>query len=366
LRILLVALGIYHAKGGIEKFNQRTLRVLSHLVDSGCIEEVTVISLWDHQKEVEKYFPNLNIKGFSRSKIRTIWAFLLEILGNHYDKILFAHVLLYPLMIISKIFSRKSNIFLFVYGRDVWEKPPWFKGMIVSKLVKKIISISNYTINKMSSVYDIVIEKQNILSTAIDFMETEEAPRFSQDSPVFQILSVSRLSLSSQHKNIDKVITALPQVLANFPMVSYTIVGGGDWKPELEALSEKLGLVDKITFTGEINEEDLQKQYQTANLFVLPSDGEGFGIVFLEAWQHHLPVIASKYGAAPEVVRNGQDGYCVEPTPGEIAWAIIDLLSNRDKAQKMGESGYLRVKTHFTHEAFETRLTQILFDGLGS
>ncbi len=366
MKILMVALGIYHAKGGIEKFNQRVLRVLSHLVDSGSVEKVTVISLWDHQNELEQHFPNINMLGFSRSKLRTFMTFIREILSQHYDRILLDHVLLYPLLLISALISRKSKTIICVYGYEVWDKPSMIKKWVVTHLADKIISISDFTTRKMLETYGIINEKFSTLPPAINLKRLFTRQTADDSHCIFRLLSVSRLSTAARYKNIDKVILALPDVIKSFPMARYTIVGDGDLKTELEELSKSLGLEAVVTFTGGVSEQVLCENYQASDLFILPSDEEGFGIVYLEAWHYHLPVIASKYGAAPEVVRDGLDGYCVKPTPAEITIAITDLLSNRDRAREMGESGYLRMKTHFTHEQFETRLSQILLDQVRS
>ena len=360
MKILFITLGIFQDKGGIGKFNQRVIRVLSNLVSSGEVDEFSVISLWDYQEELEINYQNINIRGLNRNKVKTFWVFMRYILSHKYSEILFAHVLFYPLFVISSLFSRKSKRILFVHGIDVWDKPTKIKGLIVSNLIDKIISVSNFTINKMVGSYGIDERKFHLLYNAIDFEESDENLHIYHEPDTFQLLSVSRLCNSSKHKNIDQIIIALPDILKIYPMVRYNIVGDGNWKSELQELSRTLQMNNKITFLGRISEKDLEDQYKTADIFVLPSVGEGFGIVFLEAWNHHLPIITSNQGAAPEIIRDRLEGLCIEPTPDEITKAIFYLLSNPEVTKKMGNSGYLRLKEHFTHEKFDHNLQQIL------
>ena len=97
---------------------------------------------------------------------------------------------------------------------------------------------------------------------------------------------------------------------------------------------------------------------------MLPSVGEGFGIVFLEAWKHRLPVVAGNKDASAEVVTHSHNGLCVDPdSPQELAEAVTGLLRNPKRAERMGGAGYETVLERYTHAHFRQRLWEILRDG---
>jgi glycosyltransferase involved in cell wall biosynthesis len=173
------------------------------------------------------------------------------------------------------------------------------------------------------------------------------------------LISVSRLG-ANRYKNIDKVIMALPRVLAAFPDTHYDIIGDGPCRPELEQMARASGIAERVHFLGAVDELRRDAVYAAADVFVLPSTGEGFGIVFLEAWNFGLPCIASNRDAAREVIRDGVDGFCVDPEPDRIAEAVGALLADPERRRAMGEAGRQRLLTTYTHEKFRDNLSNIL------
>ncbi len=93
----------------------------------------------------------------------------------------------------------------------------------------------------------------------------------------------------------------------------------------------------------------------------MPSAGEGFGIVFLEAMHYRKPIIAANSGATPEVVKDGETGMLVEARSVEqLAAAMIDLATDRPKRDRMGEAGYARLQNNFIFDHFKRRLHEIV------
>jgi phosphatidylinositol alpha-1,6-mannosyltransferase len=101
------------------------------------------------------------------------------------------------------------------------------------------------------------------------------------------------------------------------------------------------------------------------NVFAMPSRGEGFGLVYIEAMRHGLPVIASVHDAAPEVNLDGVTGYNVNlDRPDELGDRVIHLLRDEDSAARMGDAGRRRWAEHFRYSAFRDRFLPILTDFL--
>jgi phosphatidylinositol alpha-1,6-mannosyltransferase len=158
------------------------------------------------------------------------------------------------------------------------------------------------------------------------------------------IVSVGRLV---HRKGQDRLIAAMPEILRQVPNAHLVIVGQGPYRSELEKLVEKFKISDSVTFIGRIQYEQLPIYICLGDIFAMPSrsrlmglEVEGLGIVYLEASACGLPVIAGNSGGAPDAVLDNKTGVVVDGTnDSQIASAAIDLLTNPERAQLMGEAG---------------------------
>src|SRR5262249_16839822 len=97
------------------------------------------------------------------------------------------------------------------------------------------------------------------------------------------LLTVGRMDSRDRYKGHDRVISAIPKLIAAGHDVVYLVVGEGDDREHLEARAREVGLADRVWFMGSVGLPKLIEVYRAADLFVMPSTGEGFGIAFLEA-----------------------------------------------------------------------------------
>jgi len=144
------------------------------------------------------------------------------------------------------------------------------------------------------------------------------------------------------------LLKAIPYIVKKCKGTIFIFVGGGDINKYKE-LSEEIGVQKYVRFTGYIEEKLKPLYYKAADVFVLPSieTFESFGIVNLEAMACGVPIIASKIGGVPDVVKNGKNGLLVPPKdPKALADAIIYLLENEDIRRRMGERGKDMVKSY--------------------
>ena len=150
-----------------------------------------------------------------------------------------------------------------------------------------------------------------------------DAPR--ENGKGVRLLTVASLI---KRKRIDALIEAV--ALLEDEAVTLTIVGSGDAEPRtarrLRALVKRYGLTDQVTFAGELDESSLEEAYGEHDLFVLASQYEGFGMVYLEAMCHGLPVVAGSAGGAREIVRDGVNGYLCKPGSGAAVAGVVQTL----------------------------------------
>jgi phosphatidylinositol alpha-1,6-mannosyltransferase len=161
------------------------------------------------------------------------------------------------------------------------------------------------------------------------------------------LLSVGRLVA---RKGFDRVIDALPALLAEFPSLRYEIVGGGPERSALEARAARLGVAANVTFLGSVSEDDLRGAYARAWCFALPvrnidDDVEGFGIVYLEAAMASLPAVGGTESGATDAIVDGETGILVDGTSvSAIAEAVATLLRDRTASERMGARGLERAR----------------------
>jgi glycosyltransferase involved in cell wall biosynthesis len=122
-------------------------------------------------------------------------------------------------------------------------------------------------------------------------------------------------------------------------------------------------VADHIRFLFGLTQQELFACYAHCDVFALPSRGEGFGLVFLEAMANAKPVIGGAYGGTPDVIEDGVTGMLVpHGDAGLLSSALQSLLTDPARAREMGERGRQRVLTDFSFERFQSQLAQVLED----
>lgn len=165
-------------------------------------------------------------------------------------------------------------------------------------------------------------------------------------------LTVSRLG--DAYKGHDVMIDALPSIRAAVPDLLWVVVGDGPLRGHYERRVRERGLDACVHFTGAVSDEERDTWLDRAHLLVMPSrvpangGGEGFGIAYLEAAAHGIPVVAGRAGGATDAVVDGQTGLLVDATdPVAVADAVSHLLLDRAHAEALGRAGAIRAR-HFS------------------
>ncbi len=149
-------------------------------------------------------------------------------------------------------------------------------------------------------------------------------------------------------KKLERLLHAWPEIMGRFPQASLDIYGDGPERPRWEALAHKLELGPKVTFHGFVS--DVAQALTNIGIFVLPTEGEAFGQVFVEAMLMERPCVAVRSGGVPEVVADGKTGILIPPgnEMKPLAEAIIHLLENPEQADVMGQAGRERALANFS------------------
>ncbi|MZP28778.1 glycosyltransferase [Heliobacterium undosum] len=365
MKALMITLCAYSRTGGMERFNQRIIRSLSEM--DGV--QAQVFSLWDDNCSSD-LGGHVTYAGFRSDKLRFLLRFAGALLSFRPDAVLVQHVLFAWLHPLIRLLCPNAEILLFVHGTEVWQRPsPLFRRLVA--LVDRVVSVSRFTTEKMVDAYDIPESRFALLQNVFELREfptdkpldlRERFPQLfqvNQSAVKHRLLTVTRLS--GRYKGERETIMALPAILRLFPDTHYYIVGNGPLADPLGDLTRQVSVAEHVHFLGAVTDEELAKIYAACDIFVMPSKGEGFGIVYLEAAAHRLPSVAGNVDGSVEAVVDGETGLLVDPDDvPAIANTIIELLQDPEKRLQMGEKGYRRVIESFSHKRFHRTFESIL------
>jgi phosphatidylinositol alpha-1,6-mannosyltransferase len=183
-------------------------------------------------------------------------------------------------------------------------------------------------------------DRVRVIHPGVDAAPDRQEPQSERPT----MITVARLQVD--YKGHDTLIRSLPEIRRRIPDVHWFVVGDGDLRAHLEQLATDGGVRDAITFAGHVSEAERDRLLDSSHVFAMPSrmpgggGGEGFGIVYLEAGAHGLPVVAGAVGGALDAVVDGETGLLVDPTDeAAVADAVVELLTDRELAERLGEAG---------------------------
>jgi glycosyltransferase involved in cell wall biosynthesis len=157
--------------------------------------------------------------------------------------------------------------------------------------------------------------------------------------------------LVDEHKRFSDLIRALSLVRRQYQNAKLLIVGKGPDEPMLRNLAVELGVSDNVLFTG--YQSETRPYYEVMDVFALASAHEAFGLVLVEAMYADLPIVATRVGGIPMVVKDGETGFLVEPkAPAELADRFMELIKNTALRKSMGLRGHERAVAHFGAERY--------------
>ena len=256
---------------------------------------------------------------------------------------------------------------VFLHGVEVWDAP---LGDGLQRLLSGaavLVSNSHFTAHRVMALYPSVGRVDACPLALLPDEPPHDEPidlellgRVSERSA----LIVGRMSSSERYKGHDLLLDAWPAVRARVPHAQLVVVGRGDDVERLRERAHAAGLADALLFCGGVTDATLAALYRRVALFTMPSRGEGFGIVYLEAMRAGLACVASREDGAVDVVEDGRTGALVSTRDGsELARVVGELLADPFRARALGEAGRRRYLDNFTYPRFRERLRDILTRG---
>ena len=349
LRILALVTDAYGAGGGIAQYNRDLFRALSQ---SGNVDEVVVLPR-NGQPSTQDMPPKVRQLQARPGKL----AFALQALRamrqrGPFDVIFCGHLYMAPLAaVISKLSG--MPVWLQLHGIEAWQRPKPLQRWAVER-AQMITAVSRHTRRLFLGWANCAPETVKVLPNTVD-KRFSPGPKPEALLDRYQLrgkkvlLTVSRLAASERYKGHDRVIQAVAELRGAHPEIIYVVAGDGDDRPRLEELARELGMLEQVRFIGHVPDSELPDLYRAADVFIMPSTGEGFGIVFLQALASGIPVIGGDSDGSRDPLRDGMSGKLVAQT---------DLDSIKQSVQTvLAKSGEMRQgPTNFARQFFAQRV----------
>lgn len=332
-RILVLATDAHGGYGGIAQYNRD---VLEGLATADTIEEIVVIPRLvqeppgQYHEKVHYIWNSVNGKPqYIKEAIRS------GLLGKKFDLIYCAHINLMPLALaVGK--ARKVPIILAIYGIEAWHPPKNSMTRWAANKADMVISISRVTLNRYLA-WAGAHPSTRIVPNAIHLDQYAAGPRCPElarelglgSGPV--IMTFGRMASGERYKGFDEILNILPNLLKTFPDLRYIAAGDGTDRSRLEIKARDLGVSNAVVFAGRVEEARKADYFRLADAYVMPSQGEGFGFVVLEALACGIPVVASTTDGTFEAVREGRLGIAVDPKDSETLTAAVFASLERSK-----------------------------------
>jgi phosphatidyl-myo-inositol dimannoside synthase len=352
--------------GGIQRTGRHLASVITEFAESRKME-CRLLSLNDspelHRMSVgDREFV---FTGSERAKGRFA-ATALRAARRHAKLVIAAHPFLAPVVQGMRIAAPRMKSIVVAHGIEVWEPLSTLRRRALRRATT-ILTPTQDTADHVATQQQIPRDRIRVLPWALDPDFENLAVATAQSSLPLNypagrvILTVGRWQSNERYKGMDTLITALPRLLHEWTDLQLVAVGDGDDRDWLEQMAKSSGVQAHVHFYTRLTSTELSACYSACEIFALPSRGEGFGLVYLEAMARGKPVIGGAHGGAPEVIDDGKTGYLVQygDVP-QLATSIETLLSDPALARDMGARGRERVNREFKFGVFAKSFKKIL------
>jgi len=361
------------APGGVQRAGRHLAAVMTEFASSRAME-CRILSLNDQaeQQRLNVTGRDIVFTGSNRAKGEFLRAALRAARraaskGKRAPKVVIAgHPNLAPVARAMQLVAPRLRSAVSTHGVEVWQPLPRIRRGALKK-ADVVLAPSRYTANHLAADQGIDAQNIRVLPWGLDPQFEVLAVGAAKSAPPAHfpqgqvVLTVGRWRADERYKGMDTLITALPRLLTRWPELQLAAVGEGDDRAWLADLAEENGVNLHVHFLSGLSYAELAACYGHCDIFALPSRGEGFGLVYLEAMACGKPVIGGAHGGAPEVIEDSKTGYLVEHgDPAQLAMAIETLLADPQLREEMGRRGKKRVENEFRFSVFAKSFRKIL------
>lgn len=330
MKVLAFVTDAYGGHGGIAKVNRD---LLAALADHPSVDRVIAIP-----RRVDRPLePVPSGVDFRAGAVAGPAAYAGEvargIASRDIGLVLCGHVNLTPVAWVARALTR-APVLLVIHGAEAWEPLPRSLRSLAARRMDAVLAVSRFTLDRFRSWMRPHPASEFVVPNAVDLSRFAPGPKADMLERRFGLrgrlvlLTLGRLEASERAKGFDQMFGVLPALAKEHPDVTYVVAGEGNDRERLEGEARRLGLADRVVFTGAIPEESKADLYRTADLYVMPSRLEGFGLVYVEALASGLRVVGSSVDGSRAALLDGRLGELVDPDdPADILRGIRAALA---------------------------------------
>ena len=357
--------------GGEHRYHELAKRLVQqgHTVD---LLTMKILNIPDYENvdgiNVYHIGPNIKKAPYRSATdfIQYFFAVIRWLLKHDYDVI---DAQAYSPLLSSRIAARFKKIPLIgtIHDTSSSSNDQWIQSSKIANFMEKflvnmnfdkILTVSHATRDSLVNDFGVDGDKILMLYNGVDIAKYDSIHIDGVQKN--NIIFVGRLA---PHKHVDHLIKSVNKLQEKIPDLKLTIVGKGEEKDKLIQIVNKLKLEKNIKFKQDLTDEELITEIKKSELLVLPSTREGFGMVLAEANCCYKPVITYASGGTVEVVKNGYNGFLIEPENiEELKQKIQETLENKELKQKLGQNGRKKVENEFDWEKIVNQYINILYD----
>lgn len=302
----------------------------------------------------------INVRAARGSRIRFVrWA-LGEALASQRDRlVVVVHANLAPLAL---AFTMRGACYIHVLvGIEVWKRLSPLQTRAIES-ASRLVSISEHSANKFREANPAFTARGAVIChPGLPRRDSDRSAAGEAERPF--ALIVGRMFSEERYKGHDLLLEIWDDVTKRQPDAELIVVGGGDDRDRLESKARALKRSGSVRFLGKVDDAELERLYRDCAFFIMPSCGEGFGLVFLEAMRASKLCIGGE-GAPSEIIDNGVTGFVVAPyapdAPERLGDLVVELFSKPEKRRAMGAAGRRRFEAQFTTDRFRERFLAAL------
>lgn len=364
MNVLFLGLKVFNATGGIEQVNRNWLHALSTISKKHSYS-FSAISMYDVSVNADYISPQkYNYCKGNRwiFGMKAIWS---AVNANY---VIISHLNLSLFVLIAKLVNPRLKIMVQLHGIEAWANLSGIQERLLY-YADNILAVSEYTKKSIENRYPDLTQKITVVNNSLDPIkkysvnengreEFRTAHAISNQDKL--LITVGRLSSEEAYKGYDKTIEAIAQL--NNVNVKYHIIGKYDDKEKtrVETLIDKFNLSETVRLIGYVDEEQLENYYQAADLFVMPSKGEGFGLVFIDSMARGLRVIGGNADGSVDAISAFEESALINPDDvHELANTINELLDkewNLENKKRLSE----KCKALFSSAEFEKNIDKLI------
>lgn len=352
--------------GGIQKAGRLTALALSQIASSQG-RPVDFLSLNDPAgtQAFTCDQTSLAFRGFGRAATHFIVAAMGRAVRGT-AVVVAAHPHLAPVAAAMKLSRPRLETVVISHGVEVWQRlPPLRRGAL--RMADLLIAPSRHTVEQLLRVQGASLQRTKRLPWPVDPDLLEIAAQRETLRPPagfpkgLVVLTAARLAAKEKYKGVDCLIRAVAVLASQYPSLYLAVAGGGDDLPRHQLLAHDLGIQNRVCFLQQLTAAELAACYSQCDLFALPSTGEGFGFVFLEAMAFGKPVIGAAAGGVTDIIVHEQNGLLVPPGDStHLVESLERLLAKETLRFELGQKGAQTTRLRFHFGDFRARLEEAL------